>query len=82
MRRKEFKAYARELVLEEQENQREEGMLCWQRIRKAYLDPSTSAIRQAHMYARQDARDVRDERLPEILGQIRRQYNDNNNTWR
>jgi hypothetical protein len=53
--RKEFKAHARELVLEEQENQREVGVRSPGRLRDAYQEMSVTAARQAQMFAQRDA---------------------------
>lgn len=73
-RRKEFKAYSRELVLEEQENQREAGVVSDERLRNAYLETSVTAIQQARWYGEQDEDDVSDERLASIMRQVKQQY--------
>jgi hypothetical protein len=52
--RKEFKAHSRELVLEEQENQREAGVHSPGRLREAYQEMSLTATRQARMSAQRD----------------------------
>jgi hypothetical protein len=52
--RKEFKAHSRELVLEEQENQREAGVHSPGRLRDAYQEMSLTATRQARVFAQRD----------------------------
>jgi hypothetical protein len=56
-KRKEFKAYSRELVLEEQENQREAGAHSAGRLRTVYREASETATRQALMFAQRDAQE-------------------------
>mmetsp|Transcript_56961 Transcript_56961/g.138766 ORF Transcript_56961/g.138766 Transcript_56961/m.138766 type:complete len:233 (-) Transcript_56961:194-892(-) len=73
-RRKQFKAYSRELVLEEQENQREAGVINDERLRKTYLETSVTAIQQARWYGEQDEEDIRDENLQSLVRQVKQQY--------
>ena len=66
-KRKEFKAYSRELVLEEQENQREAGAISPGRLRKVYLEASETATRQALAFAHRDTQERVAEPLDYLL---------------
>ncbi|KAL3915601.1 MAG: hypothetical protein SGILL_005572 [Bacillariaceae sp.] len=70
-KRKEFKAYSRELVLEEQENQREAGAISSGRIRKAYLEASETATRHALAFAHRDTQERIAEPLDYLLKIVR-----------
>jgi hypothetical protein len=56
-KRKEFKAFSRELVLEEQENQREAGVHSAGRLRMAYEEASATALQHAWELAKRDERE-------------------------
>lgn len=66
-RRKEFKAHSRELVLEEQENQREAGVYNSMRLRNAYQEMSLTAIRQARVFAQRDEQERVNEPIDYIV---------------
>lgn len=61
--RKEFKAYARSLVLEEQEDQNDRGIKSTTRIRKIYLKASIVSSKKAQDLGRKDAEAVSDNSL-------------------
>jgi hypothetical protein len=73
-KRKEFKAYARELVLEEQENHKEAGVKSPGRLRNVYLELSTTAILRAREYGKTDHKAVKHESLDAILAQVKLEY--------
>ncbi|KAG7369821.1 hypothetical protein IV203_027567 [Nitzschia inconspicua] len=65
--RKEFKAHSRELVLEEQENQREAGVHSPGRLRNSYFEMSMTAMRQARVFAQRDEEERVNEPLDYII---------------
>jgi len=65
--RKEFKAFARELVLTEQQDQNERGLVCSSRLRKVYLKASSISSIKAQNKGRKDAEAVNDLHLSDIL---------------
>ena len=67
IQRKEFKAFARELVLAEQEDQNERGIVCSSSLRKVYLKASSISSKKAQVAGRKDAEAVDDIQLSEIL---------------
>ncbi len=73
-KRKEFKAYARELVFEEQENHKEAGVKSPGRLRKACLETSLTSVRQARENAKKDHEAVGHESLDDILAQLKLEY--------
>lgn len=73
-KRKEFKAYARELVLEEQENHKEAGVKSPGRLRKACLETSLTSTLQARENGKRDQDAVQHESLEAILGQLKLEY--------
>lgn len=70
-RRKEFKAHSRELVLEEQENQKEVGVHSPGRLRNAYHEMSMTAMRQARLLAQRDEDEKVNEPLDYIVKVVR-----------
>eukprot|EP00531_Pseudo-nitzschia_arenysensis_P008205 CAMPEP_0116129142 /NCGR_PEP_ID=MMETSP0329-20121206/7771_1 /TAXON_ID=697910 /ORGANISM="Pseudo-nitzschia arenysensis, Strain B593" /LENGTH=233 /DNA_ID=CAMNT_0003623399 /DNA_START=15 /DNA_END=713 /DNA_ORIENTATION=+ len=58
--RKEFKAFARELVLREQDDQNNKGIFCSSRLRKVYLKASSISSTKAQISGRRDAEVVDD----------------------
>ncbi len=73
-KRKEFKMYSRELVLEEQENQREAGVHSPGRLRNVYQEMSTIALRQAREFALRDERERITEPLSYVIKVIKFEY--------
>lgn len=73
--RKKFKTYARDLVLDEQEEQNDLGIICPGRIRRAYLKVSSIAITKAQAVGRKDTEAVNNTSLPEILQIINIEHN-------
>ena len=67
VQRKEFKAFARELVLTEQEDQNARGIFCSSRLRKVYLQASSIASMKAQDNGRKDEQAVNDLHLSDIL---------------
>ncbi len=67
VQRKEFKAFARELVLTEQEDQNARGIFCSSRLRKVYLQASSIASMKAQAAAQKDEQAVNDLHLSDIL---------------
>jgi hypothetical protein len=65
--RKEFKAFARSLVLEEQEDQNQKGIICSGRLRKVYLKASSISSVKAQSAGRKDAEAVNDIDLYQLL---------------
>lgn len=65
--RKEFKAFARELVLTEQNDQNASGILSSSAIRKVYLKASSIASMKAQDSGRKDEEAVNDLHLSDIL---------------
>jgi hypothetical protein len=65
--RKKFKTYARDLVLGEQEEQNDLGIICPGGIRRVYLKASSIALTKAQAAGRKDAEAVNNTSLPEIL---------------
>lgn len=65
--RKEFKAYARNLVLEEQEDQNDRGIKSTTRISKIYLKASIVSSKKAQDLGQKDAEAVGDIRLHQLL---------------
>ena len=76
--RKGFKMYARDLVLDEQENQIDSGMSP-NMIRKAYLEASIVSLRKAQAYGRMDEEAVKNNNnnsLQEILSTLKLEQNE------
>jgi hypothetical protein len=73
-RRKEFKAQSRELVLEEQENQKEAGVCSPGRLRKAYHDMSMTAMRQARIFAQRDEEERVNEPIDYVIRLVKFEY--------
>lgn len=73
--RKEFKAFARDLVLTEQEDQSEKGIVCSSRLRKVYLKASSISSMRAQSAGRKDADAVNDLCLVEIMPIITLEHN-------
>jgi len=73
--RKEFKAFARSLVLEEQEDQNQKGIMCAGRLRKVYLKASSISSVKAQNAGRKDAVAVNDIDLYQILRIINFEHN-------
>jgi hypothetical protein len=78
LQRKGFKMYARDLVLDEQENQIDSGMRP-NMIRKAYLEASIISLKKAQAYGRMDEDTVKNGNnncLQEILNTIKLEHNE------
>jgi len=78
LQRKGFKMYARDLVLDEQENQIDSGMSP-NMIRKAYLEASIVSLRKAQAYGRMDEEAVKNNNnnsLQEILSTLKLEQNE------
>jgi hypothetical protein len=73
-KRKEFKMYSRELVLEEQENQREAGVNSPGRLREAYLEASTTASQTAQYFAKRDEEEKVQDSLKYIMKLLKFEY--------
>jgi len=73
-KRKEFKMVSRELVLEEQENQREAGVNSPGRLRKAYLNASTTALLQAREFAQRDENERIHESIEYVTKVLKFEY--------
>jgi len=73
--RKKFKTYARDLVLGEQEEQNDLGIICPGRISRIYLEASSIAITKAQAVGRKDTEAVNNISLPEILQIINIEHN-------
>ena len=68
--RKEFKAFARDLVLMEQEDQLLNGFHCSNRLRKIYLKASSIASTKAQVVGQMDEHAVNDISLCDVLRAI------------
>jgi hypothetical protein len=73
-KRKEFKMHSRELVLEEQENQREAGVYSPGRLREAYLEASNTASQQAQAFAKRDEEEKMQDSLDYVLKVVKFEY--------
>ncbi len=76
IQRKEFKAFARDLVLSEQEDQNEKGIVCSSRLRKVYLKASSISSTKAQIAGRKDADAINDICLSEIMSMINIDHNE------
>jgi len=72
--RKEFKAFARDLVLEEQEDQNDQGIKSSSRLRKVHLKASSVSSKKAVEYGRKDAEAVNENCLQEVLKVIKLEH--------
>lgn len=73
-KRKEFKMFSRELVLEEQENQREAGVNSPGRLREAYLEASTTASQSAQSFAKKDEEEKIQDSVEYIMKLVKFEY--------
>ena len=74
--RKEFKAFARSLVLEEQEDQRDKEIRNSGRLRKVYRKASAVALMKAQDKGQQDAEAVNDVSQSELLRTLQLVHSD------
>jgi len=73
--RKEFKAFARQLVLDEQDDMNKNGMACDSRLRKVYLKASSISSTKARDKGRKDAEAIDVMSLCEVLQAVYLQHN-------
>mmetsp|Transcript_919 Transcript_919/g.1968 ORF Transcript_919/g.1968 Transcript_919/m.1968 type:complete len:264 (-) Transcript_919:90-881(-) len=72
--RKQFKEYARLLVLDEQEDQDELGFRSVTRLRRMYLKASNVSSAKARELGQKDAEAANDDSLQEILALVRQEH--------
>lgn len=73
--RKEFKAFARELVLREQDDQNNKGILCTSRLRKVYLKASSISLTKAQLAGSRDSEAVGDICLSDLMSIVNIEHN-------